>query len=115
MPDEFVVMNVVEVPSAGRVGFEEAFAKRQSRLNDVAGFAGFELMRRDDVGEDGEASEFLVISRWRDEDAFTAWREGDAFKDAHHNADPDSRPEGQRPTNSEVRKYNVVQSESAPV
>ncbi len=113
MADEFVVMNVVEVPSAGRIGFEEAFARRQSRLIDVEGFAGFELMRRDDLGDDGDASEFLVISRWRDERAFTDWREGDAFKQAHRNADPDSRPEGQRPTNSEVRKYTVVQSESA--
>lgn len=104
---EYVVMNVVEVPTTGTEAFEEAFAQRQSRLKDVDGFTGFELMRRDND------QEFLVISRWRDEDAFSAWRSSDHFKQAHRNADPESRPAEHRPTNSEVRNYTVVLTESA--
>lgn len=104
---EYVVMNVVELPPTGSEAFEQAFAQRQSRLKDVDGFAGFELMRRDND------QEFLVISRWRDESAFDAWRNSDHFKNAHRNADPESRPAEHRPTNSETRKYQVVLTESA--
>lgn len=113
MAGEYVVMNVVEVPSTGTEPFETAFAQRQSRLKEVDGFAGFELLRRDGVGEDGESSEFLVISRWRDRAAFDGWRSSDAFKHAHRGADPESRPPEHRPTNSEVRNYDVVLTESA--
>lgn len=104
---DYVVMNVVEVPATGTEAFEAAFAQRQSRLKDVDGFTGFELMRRDND------QEFLVIIRWRDEEAFSAWRNSDHFKHAHKNADPESRPVEHRPTNSEVRNYTVVLAESA--
>lgn len=104
---EYVVMNVVQVPISGADGFEQAFAKRQSALNEVDGFRGFELLKRD------SGEEFLVISRWRNEDAFNAWRSGDHFKRAHANAAPDNAPEGHAPTNSEVRSYTVLLSEPA--
>jgi heme-degrading monooxygenase HmoA len=104
---EYVVMNVVQVPISGADGFEQAFAKRQSALNEVDGFRGFELLKRDD----GE--EFLVISRWKNEEAFLGWRNGQDFKKAHANAAPDKAPEGHRPSGSEVRNYTVLLSEPA--
>lgn len=104
---EYVVMNVVQVPISGADGFEQAFARRQSALNEVDGFRGFELLKRDD----GE--EFLVISRWKNEEAFLGWRNGQDFKKAHANAAPDKAPEGHRPSGSEVRNYTVLLSEPA--
>ena len=64
---EYVVFNVIDVPISGADGLEQAFAQRQSHLSEVEGFAGFELLRREDK------SQFVVVSRWRNEAAFTAW------------------------------------------
>lgn len=104
---QIIVYNVVQVPEAGREQFEQAFAQRQSRLKETDGFEGFELLRRDD------GSEYLVASRWRDQAAFDAWVNSDAFKHAHKNADASDRPADQRPHGNEIRTYEVIQSESA--
>ena len=104
---QIVVYNVVQVPEQGREQFEQAFAQRQSKLKGTDGFEGFELLRRDD------GSEYLVASRWRDQAAFDSWVSSDAFKHAHKNADPSDRPAEQRPHGAEVRKYEVILSESA--
>jgi heme-degrading monooxygenase HmoA len=105
---EYVVFNVIDVPISGADGLEQAFAKRQSRLCDVDGFAGFELLRREDK------SQFVVVSRWRNESAFVAWRDGEDFKRSHAHAGIGDRPESERPTGSEVQTFTVVLSEPAP-
>ena len=104
---EYVVFNVVQVPLSGADGFEQAFAKRQSSLKQVDGFAGFELLRREDVDE------YVVVSRWRNEEAFKAWREGEHFARSHAHADASDRPEADRPTGSHVQTFKVVLSEPA--
>ncbi|MGK2877678.1 MAG: antibiotic biosynthesis monooxygenase family protein [Solirubrobacterales bacterium] len=101
---EYVVFNVVDVPISGADGFEQAFARRQSSLKEVEGFAGFELLRRED------ADQYVVVSRWRNEDAFKAWRSGEHFAKAHSGPE---RPEGERPTGSETQTFTVVLSEPA--
>ncbi len=102
---EYVVFNVVEVPISGADGFEQAFAKRQSHLSEVEGFAGFELLRSE--GKD----EYIVVSRWVNEAAFKAWREGEHFARAHAGVDTSERPDDGRPTGSHVETYRVVLSE----
>jgi heme-degrading monooxygenase HmoA len=102
---EYVVFNVIQVPISGADGLEQAFAKRQSKLKEVEGFAGFELLRSED------SKEFVVVSRWRKKEAFTAWREGEHFARAHAHADSSERPESERPTGSSVKTYDVVLSE----
>lgn len=102
---EFVVFNVVQVPISGADGFEQAFAKRQSRLAEVDGFAGFELLRRE------EKDEYVVVSRWRNEAAFKAWREGEHFARAHAGVDTSERPADGKPTGSHVETFTVVLSE----
>jgi heme-degrading monooxygenase HmoA len=104
---EYVVFNIVDVPISGADGFEQAFAKRQSSLREVDGFAGFELLRRE--GEE----QFVVVSRWRNKDAFTAWRSGEHFANAHKGADGAAKPEGERPRGSETQSFHVVLSEPA--
>jgi len=101
---EYVVFNVVDVPISGADGFEQAFARRQSSLREVEGFAGFELLRREG------AEQYIVVSRWRNEDAFKAWRTGDHFAKAHGGP---QKPEGERPTGSETQTFTVVLSEPA--
>jgi heme-degrading monooxygenase HmoA len=101
---EYVVFNVVDVPIAGADGFEQAFARRQSKLREIDGFAGFELLRRED------ADQYVVVSRWRNEAAFLEWRNGEHFAKSHGGA---PRPEGERPTGSETQTFRVVLSEPA--
>jgi heme-degrading monooxygenase HmoA len=101
---EYVVFNVVDVPISGADGFEQAFARRQSSLKEIEGFAGFELLRRE------ELDQYIVVSRWRNEDAFLAWRNGEHFAKSHGGP---PRPEGERPTGSETQTFRVVLSEPA--
>lgn len=104
---QYVVFNVVQVPISGADGFEQAFAKRQSRLSEVDGFAGFELLRREG------ADEYIVVSRWRNQDAFIAWRNSEHFASAHRGVDTSDRPEEGKPTGAHVETFHVVLSEPA--
>lgn len=91
-----VVMNVVHVDEERREAFEAAFLNRESHVDKAEGFAGFELLRRDQDGE------YLVISRWQSQEAFDAWVNSDLFKLAHRHAD------GELAHGSEVRNYEVI-------
>lgn len=91
-----VVMNVVHVDEERREAFESAFRNRESHVDKAEGFAGFELMRRDQDGE------YLVISRWESQEAFDGWVKSDLFKQAHRHAD------GELAHGAEVRTYEVI-------
>lgn len=92
----YLVMNVVHVDEERREAFERAFLERESHVHKAEGFAGFELLRRDRDGE------YVVLSRWQDKDAFTAWVNSDLFKLSHRHAD------GELAHGSEVRSYDVI-------
>lgn len=94
----FVVMNVVQVHEDKREAFESRFAESVSHLHKAEGFAGFELLRREGDG----GGEYLVTSRWEDEDAFTGWLESDLFKQSHQHS------EGEFAHSNEVRRYTVI-------
>jgi heme oxygenase (staphylobilin-producing) len=55
----------------------ERFADGQGFVQNFPGFVSMEVMRSE--GDD----EVLVITRWRDKDAFNSWVHSDAFKKAH--------------------------------
>lgn len=92
----YTVMNVVHVKEERQEAFERTFLERQSHVQKAEGFAGFELLRRDKDGE------YVVLSRWRDRDAFRDWVNSDLFKMSHRHAD------GQLAHSSEVRNYDVI-------
>lgn len=91
-----VVMNVVHVKEERREAFERAFLGRESHVHKAEGFAGFELLRRD------ESDEYVVLSRWNDAPSYEAWRESDLFQRSHRHA------EGELAEGSEVRTYAVI-------
>jgi heme oxygenase (mycobilin-producing) len=93
-----IVMNVVHVKEDRREAFERAFLDRESHVHQAEGFAGFELLRRDREGE------YIVLTRWESQDAFTAWVNSDLFERSHRHAD------GQLAHGSEVRHYEVIDS-----
>lgn len=76
-----VVMNVVHVVDGRHAEFEEAFRTRERHLAEQPGFAGFELLRRD------EDDEYAVVTRWESPAAFEAWVSSDAFFRSHAERD----------------------------
>lgn len=73
-----VKINVIEVPDGNGDLLEERFAARAGEVETVDGFESFELLRPTE-GTD----RYLVVTRWRDEAAFTAWMSSDAFQRGH--------------------------------
>ncbi|MDO8212135.1 antibiotic biosynthesis monooxygenase [Conexibacter sp. CPCC 206217] len=76
-----VVMNVVHVTDGRHAEFEAAFRRRERHLHEQEGFAGFELLRRD------ESDEYAVVTRWESHAAFETWVGSDAFFASHAERD----------------------------
>ncbi len=55
----------------------ERFASGRGFVQEFPGFVSMEVLRSDDEDE------VMVITRWRDKDAFESWVHSDAFKRAH--------------------------------
>lgn len=72
-----VKINILTVPAEQRETLEQRFASRAGLVESADGFEWFELLRPVD-GTDN----YLVYTRWRDEESFQAWMEG-SMKEAH--------------------------------
>lgn len=72
-----VKINVLTVPAEQRETFEQRFGARAGTVESADGFEWFELLRPLE-GTD----EYLVYTRWRDEESYRAWMEG-PMKSAH--------------------------------
>jgi len=86
-PEVFVSMNRFSVQEGRERDFEQRWATRQSRLDGMQGFRSFQLLRRHQVPDD--QVNYISMAVWDDRAAFDAWRNSEAFKEAHA-----SRPEG---------------------
>jgi heme oxygenase (mycobilin-producing) len=92
------------VPEGSGDELARRFAARAGAVDGAAGFEGFELLRPTD-----DRSTWLVVTRWRDEASFEAWRGSAQFAHGHQGANaPD--PATQRPvsTAAELWNYEVV-------
>lgn len=102
-----VRINAITVPEGSGDELAHRFAARAGAVDDAEGFEGFELLRPTD-GRDT----WLVVTRWRDEEAFRAWTTSPAFAHGHRGADqPAKGPDGEpRPvsTHSELWSYDAV-------
>jgi heme-degrading monooxygenase HmoA len=93
--DRYVATNRFAVRSNQHAKFEKRWATRKSRLAVLPGFKYFHLMRRVKLNADGstvydqgsndeEAQEnYVSFTIWEKKSDFSAWRSGDAFKEAH--------------------------------
>ncbi|MEU5213867.1 antibiotic biosynthesis monooxygenase [Streptomyces sp. NPDC020742] len=99
-----VKINVLTVPTEQREVLEKRFASRAGTVDSSDGFEWFELLRPVE-GTD----QYLVYTRWRDEEAFQAWMEG-PMKAAHQGGAPEG---GERPkpaaSGSTLWSFEVVQ------
>jgi heme-degrading monooxygenase HmoA len=105
-----VRINAITVPADSGNELAMRFAARAHAVDQAEGFEGFELLRPSDG-----RGEWLVLTRWRDEEAFTAWVSSPAFAHGHRSAvaaseDPEARPVA---THSELWSYDVVDLEAA--
>jgi heme-degrading monooxygenase HmoA len=76
-----VKINAITVPADSGDELARRFAARAGAVDDQDGFEGFELLRPTD-----ERTTWLVITRWRDEDAFQSWVKSPAFAHGHRSA-----------------------------
>jgi len=93
--DRYVASNRFSVRPGREARFEKRWATRKSRLAELDGFKYFHLMRRVTLGEDGVTEydggedkesfqgNYVSFTVWETKKDFSAWRKGDAFKEAH--------------------------------
>jgi len=81
----FIAMNRFTVKLEYADAFVAMWKSRDSYLDGVDGFRGFELLR----GEEGDnVVLFATHTVWVDERAFRKWVKSDAFKKAHQGPRP---------------------------
>ncbi|MBO0822345.1 MAG: antibiotic biosynthesis monooxygenase [Actinobacteria bacterium] len=73
-----IKINAITVPEDGGDELARRFAARAGAVDSQDGFEGFELLRPTDG-----RSTWLVVTRWRDEASFEAWRNSAAFGAGH--------------------------------
>lgn len=73
-----IKINAITVPADGGDELVRRFAARAGAVDSQEGFEGFELLRPTDG-----RSTWLVVTRWRDEASFEAWRTSPAFGAGH--------------------------------
>ena len=83
-----IKINAITVAPDSGDELAKRFAKRAGAVDDQDGFEGFELLQPTD-----DRLTWLVVTRWRDEDAFNAWVSSPAFG-AGHQSDKGAPPHG---------------------
>lgn len=100
-----VKINAITVPADSGDELGRRFAAHGGSMAGVAGFEGFELLRPTDG-----RTQWLVLTRWADEQSFEAWTSSQDFARSH-GRDPGTGASG-RPapvaTSSELWSYTVA-------
>lgn len=79
----FIAMNRFRVVKGKEAAFEDVWRSRQTRLDEMAGFESFKLLR----GPEGEDHTLYASHTiWTDRGAFEDWTRSEQFRDAHRDA-----------------------------
>ena len=83
MIDDMTVVriNAITVPADRGDELARRFAARAGAVDNQDGFEGFELLKP----TDGRTT-WLVVTRWRDDEAFQAWMRSPSFGHGHRSA-----------------------------
>ena len=101
-----IKINAITVPGDSGDELAHRFAARAGAVDDQDGFEGFELFKPTD-----DRTTWLVVTRWRDEDAFNAWVTSPAFGHGHRSEASAEAGGQERPPvamSSELWSYEVV-------
>jgi heme-degrading monooxygenase HmoA len=100
-----IKINAITVPADSGDELAKRFAARAGAVDGADGFLGFELLKPTD-----DRTQWLVLSRWRDEESFQAWVSSPSFADGHR--PPADRAAGDAPkpvaVHSEVWNYEIA-------
>lgn len=99
----FIAMNQFQVNPGRGLEFEEVWRARESYLQKVPGFVQFALLRCDEPGE------YISHTTWASREAFLAWAQSDAFRQAH----AARTPEGILATHPRAKFYEAAIVERA--
>jgi heme-degrading monooxygenase HmoA len=106
-----IKINAITVAADSGDELAKRFAARAGAVDNQDGFEGFELLQP----TDGRTT-WLVVTRWRDEEAFNAWASSPAFGQGHRSegshASAEGAAEGEQPkkpvgVSSELWSYVV--------
>jgi heme oxygenase (mycobilin-producing) len=98
-----IKINAITVPEDAGDELARRFAARAGAVDDQEGFEGFELLRPTDARR-----QWLVVTRWRDEESFQKWVSSPAFAHGHAGADRPSPHGGPVSVASELWSYEVA-------
>lgn len=74
-----IVTNEITVPAERAEAVAGRFKENSKNLEGLDGFEGFQVCRPTEPDD----SRWLVITRWRDEASYAAWREGKKYAKSH--------------------------------
>lgn len=97
------VANRIQVAPENAEAFERAFRQRAGHVDETPGFVRNQVLRPTREGDP-----YVVLTTWRNREAFEAWTRSDSFKKAHANAG--STPTGE----SRLEIHQVIQDSSEP-
>jgi heme-degrading monooxygenase HmoA len=97
-----IKINAITVPADTGDELARRFAARAGSVDGSDGFEGFELLQPND----GRTT-WLVVTRWRDESSFEAWRSSPQFAHGHSGPAAGEQP---RPVSmtAELWSYEVA-------
>ena len=101
-----IKINAITVDAGAGDELARRFAARIGAVDNQDGFEGFELLQPTD-----ERTTWLVVTRWRDEEAFQAWVSSPAFSHGHQGANaPHAAAQKPVAMSSELWSYAVAQT-----
>ncbi len=98
-----IKINALTVPAEMGEEVARRFGARAGAVDGQEGFEGFELLQPAD-----DRTTWLVITRWRDEASFEAWRSSQAF--AHGHRGEGGGAQAPMPIQAELWSYTVAVS-----
>ncbi len=100
-----VKINAITVPAGSGDELAKRFAARAGAVDNADGFEGFELLKPAD-----DRTTWLVVTRWRDEEAFQGWLKSPAFGHGHRSAAERAGEQAPPPVgiSSELWSYEIA-------
>src|SRR3569623_2356363 len=80
----YVSLSRLKVEEGRAAELVAAFRRRAHLVDDADGFVDLEVWQ-----SDRDPAEVVMVSRWRDRDAFKAYMKSDAHRISHERIDPD--------------------------
>ena len=99
----YVSMSRLRVPAARADELVRAFRSRVGLVDDADGFVDLQVWQ-----SDRDEGELIMVSRWRDRDAFKAYMRSDAHQVSHRRIDPELQDAIKLERLEHLHTYEVV-------